>query len=63
VNAVLSQEIGWFDTCGASELSTKLADLIGKVLDIFCYSFYDFIYCFILVFDRFKMEQEEKLVI
>eukprot|EP01033_Poteriospumella_lacustris_P004228 gene4231-3014_t len=24
VNSVLSQEIGWFDTCGASELSTKL---------------------------------------
>eukprot|EP01033_Poteriospumella_lacustris_P014692 gene14693-10505_t len=33
VNSVLSQEIGWFDTCGASELSTKLAEMIGKVQD------------------------------
>lgn len=33
MNAVLSQEIGWFDTCGASELSTKLAEMIGKVQD------------------------------
>lgn len=33
VDSVLSQEIGWFDTCGASELSTKLAELIGKIQD------------------------------
>jgi ATP-binding cassette, subfamily B (MDR/TAP), member 1 len=33
VNAVLSQEIGWFDTCGAAELSTKLAETIGKIQD------------------------------
>lgn len=36
VNAVLSQEIGWFDTCGASEISTKLAELVGKVQDGVC---------------------------
>jgi len=29
VRSILSQEIGWFDTCGASELSTKVADLTG----------------------------------
>ena len=33
VRSILSQEIGWFDTCGASELSTKVADLTGKVQD------------------------------
>lgn len=33
VKAILSQEIGWFDTCGAGELSTRLAELIGKVQD------------------------------
>mmetsp|Transcript_6665 Transcript_6665/g.5977 ORF Transcript_6665/g.5977 Transcript_6665/m.5977 type:complete len:442 (-) Transcript_6665:288-1613(-) len=33
VRSVLSQEIGWFDTCGASELSTLVADLTGKVQD------------------------------
>ena len=31
VKSILSQEIGWFDTCGASELSTRVADLTGKV--------------------------------
>ena len=31
VKAILSQEIGWFDTVGASELSTKVAELTGKV--------------------------------
>ena len=31
VKAILSQEVGWFDTCGASELSTKVAELTGKV--------------------------------
>lgn len=31
VKAILSQEIGWFDTCGASELSTNVAELTGKV--------------------------------
>ena len=30
VRSILSQEIGWFDTCGASELSTKVADLTGS---------------------------------
>jgi ATP-binding cassette subfamily B (MDR/TAP) protein 1 len=29
----LKQEIGWFDTCGAGELSTKVAELCGKVQD------------------------------
>jgi len=33
VKAILSQEIGWFDTIGAAELSTKVADLTGKVQD------------------------------
>ena len=33
VKSILSQEIGWFDTCGAGELSTKVADLTGKVQD------------------------------
>jgi ATP-binding cassette, subfamily B (MDR/TAP), member 1 len=31
VHAILSQEIGWFDSVGATELSTKVADVIGKV--------------------------------
>ena len=31
VTAILSQEIGWFDVCGAGELSTKVAELSGKV--------------------------------
>ena len=29
VKAILSQEIGWFDDVGASELSTRVADLAG----------------------------------
>ena len=33
MKAVLSQEIGWFDTCGAAELSTKLAETVGKIQD------------------------------
>ena len=33
VRAILSQEIGWFDTIGASELATKVADAAGKVQD------------------------------
>ncbi len=33
VNAILSQEIGWFDTCGAGELSTRVAELVGKIQD------------------------------
>jgi ABC-type multidrug transport system fused ATPase/permease subunit len=31
VKAILSQEIGWFDTSGANELSTKVAELTGKI--------------------------------
>lgn len=31
VNAILSQEIGWFDNCGANELSTRVAELMEKV--------------------------------
>ena len=31
VNSILRQEIGWFDVNGAGELSTKVADLCGKV--------------------------------
>ena len=33
VHAILSQEIGWFDNIGASELTTRVADLSGKVND------------------------------
>lgn len=33
VRSILSQEVGWFDTCGASELSTRASDLIGRVQD------------------------------
>ena len=33
VKAILSQEIGWFDTIGAAELSTKVADHCGKLQD------------------------------
>lgn len=33
IRAILSQEIGWFDTCGAAELSTRCADTCGKLQD------------------------------
>ena len=33
VKAILSQEVGWFDEVGAGELSTRVADLSGKVQD------------------------------
>lgn len=33
VNAILSQEVGWFDEQGASEMSTRVAELCGKVQD------------------------------
>jgi len=33
VNAILRQEIGWFDVCGAGGLSTKVEDLSGLVQD------------------------------
>ena len=33
VQSILSQEIGWFDACGASTLSTKVAELTGKIED------------------------------
>jgi ATP-binding cassette subfamily B (MDR/TAP) protein 1 len=33
VNAILSQEIGWFDSCGAGELSTRVAEITGKIQD------------------------------
>ncbi len=64
VRAVLSQEIGWFDTCGASELSTKLAEIVGKV------EYLNRMLASLLIFsflfqhrNRFRMEWEEKLVI
>jgi hypothetical protein len=31
VRSILRQEIGWFDTCGANELSTRVAELCGQV--------------------------------
>ena len=34
VRAILSQEIGWFDDVGASELSTRVADLAGINKDL-----------------------------
>lgn len=40
VRAILSQEIGWFDTCGAGELATRVADLSGKVQGAFFLFFY-----------------------
>jgi len=33
VRSILSQEIGWFDVIGASELSTKVAEYTGKIQD------------------------------
>ena len=33
VKAILAQEIGWFDECGANSLATRVADLSGKVED------------------------------
>ena len=43
VSAVLSQEIGWFDTVGANQLATKLADLSGQLRDGMTYKLCDFI--------------------
>lgn len=31
VNSILSMEIGWFDTIGAGELSTKVVELTGRI--------------------------------
>ncbi|RYG70373.1 hypothetical protein EON64_00325 [archaeon] len=36
VNALLSQEIGWFDTVGAGQLSTQVAEVVGKVSQLPC---------------------------
>lgn len=36
VKAILSQEIGWFDISGANELSTKVAELTGKIQGYIC---------------------------
>ena len=33
IKSVLSQEIGWFDSVGAYELSTKLSDMAGQLRD------------------------------
>lgn len=33
VRAILSQEVGWFDTAGANELATTVADITGKIQD------------------------------
>jgi hypothetical protein len=33
VEAMLSQEVGWYDQQGASEMATKVAELCGKVQD------------------------------
>lgn len=44
VQAILSQEIGWFDVNGASTLSTKVADLTGKIQDGMGRKFGDFLF-------------------
>ena len=41
--AVLRQEIGWFDSVGANQLATKLADLTGQLRDGMTYKTADFI--------------------
>ena len=33
MQAILSQEVGWFDIQGAGEMGTRVADLIGRVQD------------------------------
>lgn len=33
MNAILAQEIGWFDDCGVGELSTRVAEVIGTIQD------------------------------
>lgn len=33
VKSILAQEVGWFDTVGAAELSTKVTDYCGKLQD------------------------------
>jgi len=43
VSAVLSQEIGWFDSVGANQLATKLADMSGQLRDGMTYKICDFI--------------------
>jgi ABC-type multidrug transport system fused ATPase/permease subunit len=44
VHSILSQEVGWFDTNSPSTLSTKVADLVGKVQDGMGRKFGDFIF-------------------
>lgn len=44
MHSILSQEIGWFDTNSPSTLSTKVADLVGKVQDGMGRKFGDFIF-------------------
>ena len=43
VSAVLSQEIGWFDTVGANQIATKLADMSGQLRDGMTYKLCDLI--------------------
>mmetsp|Transcript_18040 Transcript_18040/g.24763 ORF Transcript_18040/g.24763 Transcript_18040/m.24763 type:complete len:1356 (+) Transcript_18040:119-4186(+) len=43
VSSVLSQEIGWFDSVGANQLATKLADMSGHLRDGMTYKICDFI--------------------
>lgn len=43
VSAVLSQEIGWFDSVGANQLATKLADMSGHLRDGLTEKFSDLI--------------------
>jgi ABC-type multidrug transport system fused ATPase/permease subunit len=41
VNAVLSQEIGWFDAVGANQLATRLADQTGQLREGMTYKLAD----------------------
>ena len=43
IKSVLSQEIGWFDSVGANELSTKLSDMAGQLRDGLTYKTADVI--------------------
>lgn len=53
VRAILSQEIGWFDTCGAGELSTRVAEFKSKLQDGFGRKMGDCIQYFVQIIASF----------
>ena len=61
VNALLSQEIGWFDTIGAGQLSTRVAEVVGKVRAIDVVFLWFIFNLRLLIFLRSKMGQVVKL--